>query len=132
MKANALGELEKLEEGIDDTTVILNDPEAVLAHSAELKKFLKDQEPARARVWLKTFLRRYWVEPGYVTYEYSLPLPPDSPNAGKKRHKVPLDEEFRPTTRPSPRRRESKPPSALATPVALSSPHDGRSQCVLR
>lgn len=42
-----------------------------------------------------------------MTYEYSLPLPPDSPNAGKKRHKVPFDEEFRPTTRWSPCQRRS-------------------------
>ena len=108
LKANAQAELEQLDAGIDDTTVILNHPEAVLAHSAELKTFLKDETPARARAWLQTFLKRYWVEPEFVTYEYSLPLPPGSPNEGKKRHKVPLDEAFRSTTRLPPRKRESK------------------------
>ena len=106
LKAGAQTELERLEEGVGDTTVILNDPQAVLAHSDELKVFLKDETPARARAWFQTFLRRYWVEPGYVTYEYSLPLPPDSPNAGKRRHKVPLDD-FCSTTRLSPHMRRS-------------------------
>ena len=74
----------------------------VLAHSDELKTFLRDETPGRAKAWLRTFLKRYWVEPGWVTYEYRLPLPPGSPNAGLKRHKVPLDEDFRSTTRLGP------------------------------
>ncbi len=107
LKAKAQAELEQIAAGTDDTTVILNHPEAVLAHSAELKTFLKEETPARARAWLKTFLKRYWIEPKFVTYEYSLPLPPGSPNAGKRRHKVPFDTPFSSTTRLSPRKRES-------------------------
>ena len=99
IKAQAMAELAKAEEGLDDTHVILDDPEEVLNYSAELKTFLRDKSPARTRAWLKTFLIRYWVEPGWVTYEYRLPLPTGSANAGLKKHKVPLDEEFRPITR---------------------------------
>ena len=107
LKAKAQAELEQVVAGTDDTTVILNHPEAVLAHSAELKTFLKEETPARARAWLKTFLKRYWIEPNFVTFEYSLPLPPGSPNAGKRRHIVPFDTPFSSTTRLSPRKRES-------------------------
>ena len=105
IKAQAMAELAKAEEDLDDTHVILDDPEAVLSYSAELKSFLKDENPARTRTWLKTFLIRYWVEPGYVTYEYRLPLPPGGANAGLRKRRVPLEGEFSPTTRFSPRRR---------------------------
>jgi hypothetical protein len=108
IKAQAMAELAKAEESLDDTHVILDDPEEVLNYSAELKTFLRDKSPARTRAWLKTFLIRYWVEPGWVTYEYRLPLPTGSANAGLKKHKVPLDEEFRPITRLPPRTRESR------------------------
>ncbi len=107
-RARAQEELERTEAGLDDTSVILNDPDAVLAHSADLKTFLRDETPARARVWIETFLKRYWVEPGWVTYEYSLPLPPGSTDPGLTRRRVALDEPFSPTTRSGPRDRESR------------------------
>ena len=112
LKAQAMAELAKSEADLDDTYIILNDPEEVLNYSSELKAFLRDESPDRTRAWLGTFLKRYWVEPGYVTYEYRIPLPGGSANAGLKKHRVPLDEEFRPITRFSPRKRESKPPSS--------------------
>ena len=105
MKAKAQAELERLEGGLDDTSIILNDPEAVLSHSAELKSFLKDEAPVRARAWLKTFLKGFWVEPGHVTYEDNLPLPPGSANTGKRKHQIHLDDDFRSTTRVSPNAR---------------------------
>ena len=108
-KAQAMAELAKAEEDLDDTHVILAAPGKVLSYAAELKTFLREQNPARTRTWLKKFLVRYWVEPGCVTYEYRLPLPPGSANAGLKKHGVPLDEKLRPITRSGPRRRESKP-----------------------
>ena len=102
LKERVQANLEAAMEGEDDTSVILNDPDAVLAYAEELKSFLREESPVRSRAWLKTFLRRYWVEPGYVTYEYSLPLPPDSKNAGMMKHRVSLDEDFRPTARVGP------------------------------
>ena len=105
-KAKAQEDLNRTGSGLDDTSVILNDPQAVLDHSAEVKSFLQNETPVRARGWLNSFLKRYWVEPGYVTYEYSLPMPPGSANAGLTRHRVPLDEDFRPTTRQAPLSRE--------------------------
>ena len=101
-KAKAQEDLNRTGSGLDDTSVILNDPQAVLDHSAEVKSFLQNETPVRARAWLNSFLKRYWVEPGYVTYEYSLPMPPGSANPGLTRHRVPLDEDFRPTTRQAP------------------------------
>ena len=106
LKERVQANLEAATEGVDDTTIILNDPDAVLAYAEDLKSFLKDESPVRARAWLKTFLRRYWVEPGYVTYEYSIPLPPDSKRPGMTKRRVPLDEVFRPTARSGPRKRE--------------------------
>ena len=100
LKATAMEELQKLEEDLDDTYVILNNPEAMLDYSAKLKTFLRDEQPTSARLWLRTFLKKFWVEKGYVTYEYKLPLPPDSTNSGLKKHTVPLD--FDPITRPRP------------------------------
>ena len=101
-KAKAQEDLNRTGSGLDDTSVILNDPQAALDHSAEVKSFLQNETPVRARAWLNSFLKRYWVEPGYVTYEYSLPMPPGSANPGLTRHRVPLDEDFRPTTRQAP------------------------------
>ena len=75
-KAKAQEDLNRTGSGLDDTSVILNDPQAVLDHSAEVKSFLQNETPVRARAWLNSFLKRYWVEPGYVTYEYSLPSRP--------------------------------------------------------
>ena len=101
-KAKAQEDLNRTGAGLDDTSVILSDPQAILDHSVDVKFFLQNETPVRARSWLNTFLKRYWVEPGYVTYEYSLPMPPGSANPGMTRHRVPLDEDFRPTTRPAP------------------------------
>ena len=100
LKAKAMEELQKLEEDLDDTYVILNNPEAMLDYSAKLKTFLRDEQPTSARRWLRTSLKRFWIEKGYVTYEYRLPLPPDSTNGGLKKHTVPLD--FDPITRSAP------------------------------
>ena len=102
LRAQAAAELAKAEEDRDDTHVILDSPEEVLNYSGELKTFLRDSTPTRTRAWLKTFLMRYWVEPGGVTYEYRLPLPPDSTSAGLKRHGVPWGGNFSPITRASP------------------------------
>ena len=107
--AQAMGELAKAEGSLDDTHTILENPKEVLNYSAEVKAFLRDRTPARTRTWLTKFLLRYWVEPGWVTYEYRLPLPPGSTNAGQKKSRVQLEEGLRPTTRLSPRKRESKP-----------------------
>ena len=104
-KAKAQEDLNRTGAGLDDTSVILSDPQAILDHSVEVKSFLQNETPVRARAWLNTFLKRYWVEPGYVTYEYSLPMPPSSANPGLTRHRVPLDEDFRPTTRQGPQAR---------------------------
>ena len=101
-KAKAQEDLNRTGAGLDDTSVILSDPQAILDHSVEVKSFLQSETPVPARAWLNTFLKRYWVEPGYVTYEYSLPMPPGSANPGLTRHRVPLDEDFRPTTRRAP------------------------------
>ena len=103
LNAQAVAELAKAEDR-DDTHVILDGPEEVLNQARELKTFLRDSTPARTRAWLKTFLMRYWVEPGGVIYEYRLPLPPGSANAGLKRHGVPLGGNFSPITRLSPQR----------------------------
>ena len=105
LKAEAVAELAKAEGDQDDTHVILDGPEEVLDYAGELKAFLRDSTPVRTRAWLKTFLVRYWVEPGCVTYEYRLPLPPGSVNAGLKRHGVPLGGNFSPTTRLGPQAR---------------------------
>ena len=106
LKAQTQETLDRAEEGLDDVSIILNDPDALLAYSAELKTFLQHESPVRTRDWLKTFLLRYWVEPGWVTYEYKLPLPPDSANPGMKRRRVSLEEVFTPTTRLGPLSRE--------------------------
>lgn len=95
----------KAEEDVDDTQVILDDPEEVLNYAVEMKTFLRDKNPARTRTWLKTFLIGYWVEPGYVTYQYRLPLPPGGANAGLRKRRLPLEGEFRPITRFSPHTR---------------------------
>ena len=104
-KAKAQEDLNRTGAGLDDASVILSDPQAILDHSVDVKFFLQNETPVRARAWLNTFLKRYWVEPGYVTYEYSLPMPPGSANPGLTRHRVPLDEDFRPTTRSAPQAR---------------------------
>lgn len=107
LKAQATAELAKAEESLDDTHTVLNNPEEVLDYSAEVKAFLRDESPARTRRWLKKFLLRYWVEPGYVTYQYHFPLPSGSAKARQRKSRVPLDEELRPTARLSPPTRRS-------------------------
>ena len=108
LKAESMEELKKAEENLDETFVILNNPEAVFNYATQIKTFLRDEKPASARKWLKTFLKAVWIEPGFVTYEYGLPLPRGSANAGQKKHRVSLDKELDPITRSGPRKRESK------------------------
>ena len=99
LKAEAQAELETSQESMKDSYIILDNSDMVTEHADELRNFLKNEAPTRARAWLKTSMKRFWIEPGWVTYEYSQPLPPGSPNAGLKSHKVPLEQTFRSTVR---------------------------------
>ena len=99
LKAEAQAELETSQESMKDSYIILDNSDMVTEHADELRNFLKNEAPTRARAWLKTIMKRFWIEPGWVTYEYSQPLPPGSPNAGLKSHKVPLEQTFRSTAR---------------------------------
>ena len=58
-----------------DRALILDRPEAVLAHIDEINTFLRAEVSARCRSWLATFLKCLWVEPGRATIEYAIPLP---------------------------------------------------------
>ena len=71
-----MAELQKLEEDLDDTYVILNNPEAMLDYSAKLKTFLRDEQPTSARRWLRTFLKRFvgvgrWLPAGTFPVQIS-------------------------------------------------------------
>ena len=49
LKAQAQVEFGRTEEDLDDTCIILDNPDRVLAHSDELKTFLRDETPGRAK-----------------------------------------------------------------------------------
>ena len=82
--------------------VILDNPDAVLAHTEDLNAFLRTQEPARCRSWLKTFVRCVWIEPGRASIEYSIPLPEGAQFAGSTRRFIDVEDNVPPSARSGP------------------------------
>ena len=89
-----------------DLNVILDNPEAVLAHLEKVNDFLRIEEPSRCRSWLKTFVKCLWIEPGRATVEYSIPLPVNAPSAHETVRFIDMQDAFPPSTRVGPLRRE--------------------------
>ena len=87
---------------VGDKRVILDNPEAVLAHIESLNAFLRSEEPARCRTWLRTFVECLWVEPGRATIEYSIPLPVGASSRHKTDRSMDIDDAFPPSARESP------------------------------
>ena len=97
---------ERVGAATEDRTVILDNPEAVLAHIERINSFLRTEEPSRCRSWLRTFVKCLWIEPGRATIEYSIPLPISVSYANKTARSIDLEDAFPPSARVGPLSRE--------------------------
>ena len=90
------------EEMVGDSMVITENPEEVIAYACELSKLLSEENVRAVRHLVETFVKRVWFEPEYVTIEYTIPLPDDSPQAGSTKHKIPVRKRVLSSISPSP------------------------------
>ena len=90
----------------DHQTVVLENPGIVIRYAAELRQFLREEEPTRCRSWLKSFVKWVRVEPGIGTVELRIPTPPDSISPRTTALSFDLAGVVRPSTRLAPPARE--------------------------
>ena len=75
-----------------EESLILENEEAFLEHVGQLNDFLRKEDPKRWKPVIKKIFKQVWMEPGYCTLEYRLPLPEGSERAGKTKRRLALEE----------------------------------------
>ena len=89
---------ERLEDTAADARAIISqrrtvrdDVEAVAAHAGDMGEFVKGSEMSERRAFVATFVREVVVRPGSVLVRYTIPVPEDSPIAGRNTEEMALD-----------------------------------------
>ena len=89
---------ERLEDAAADARAIISqrrtvrdDVEAVAASARDMGEFLMESEMSERRAFVTTFVREITVRPGSALVRYSIPMPEDSPIAGRNAEEMALD-----------------------------------------
>ena len=90
------------EETVGKSMVITENPEEVITYACELSNLLSEENIQAVKHLFGKFVKRVWFEPGYITVEYTIPLPDDNPQAGSTKRKIPLRKPVLSSMSPSP------------------------------
>ena len=89
---------ERLEDAAADASAIISqrrtapdDVEAVAARALDMGAFLAESDLSERRAFVTTFVGRIVVRPGSAQVRYTIPMPQDSPIAGRNAEEVALD-----------------------------------------
>ena len=73
-------------------SLLLENEEAFLEQVEQLNNFLRNNEPKRWKPVIKKIFKQIWLEPGYCTLEYRLPLPEGGKREGSSKRELALPE----------------------------------------
>ena len=90
------------EASVGSDMTITQNPEAVIAYCYEISDLLCNENIQAVKHLFGTFVKCVWFEPDYITIEYAIPLPDDSPNAGGTKRKIGVPRAVRSTVSPGP------------------------------
>ena len=90
---------------LSEQTTMASDPQQVLEFVREVSAFMGHSSPKDRKQILKRFIKCVWLEPGWGTVEYRIPLPKDAKRPQATELVLALDEPVPPITRAAPPKR---------------------------
>ena len=90
---------------LSEQTTMASDPQRVLEFVREVSAFMGNSSPKDRKQMLKRFIKCVWIEPGWGTVEYRIPLPKDAKRPQATELVLALDEPVPPITRAAPQTR---------------------------
>ena len=90
------------EKDLDEQTAMISDPRKVLEFVKEVSAFVRHSPPKDRKQMLRRFIKCVWIEPGWGTVEYRIPLPRDAKRPEATELVLALDEPVPPIARVAP------------------------------